>query len=439
MVTPNPYSPSPSPMLPSPVSRQPVAALVMETYPTTNLNANLGAMLPDAFQRSQQAGLAPGFNNAGFPAQQFPGASSFPVNPGMAPQQQLQAAYNDALQARAQAEYARNSYLGLANNLNGQAYQNQMAQLNQNPYAAPGVAGYPAGFQPTSVDQLQAMAQQQGQQQLQQLQPQPIDLQQQQAQAQMQQMQQAAMAQQQAEQQMLQQQQAQAAMAQQQQAMQQMQQPQGMPGQPQDLSFASTEELNRMIGQAQTLQDKMRAMAELAEYRKQGTPETYELLKREAMAETSMLPPGNDANKIRMAAFWTLGILNAVQNAQAPTVQLPGLSVISQVVADPKTDPGVKVAAIQALQVINRPQDPAIQQILSRAQKDSNPDVKLRAQSALAGEAIPVPSAQPQAGYQSIDPTQLQAMAQQQAQQQLQQLQVPGMNLPQQAGIPVFA
>jgi chemotaxis protein histidine kinase CheA len=407
------------------VSDQPILALSLKTFGlggAPNAPALNTGVTNDAFQKS---------------AAPAPAA-------GGSPQQQLQAAY-------AEAEKARNAYLQLANQLNSAAYQNQIS----NAASQGGGAGLPAGFQATVADpnnQAQQQLQQMQQQQQLQLQQEAALAQQQQAaeqarqqaeqQLQQQQMQQAqaAAAQQQAQMPADPTQQAQAAAQQQpqtpvdpmqqaqaaaqqqapvdpaqaqaaadpmQQTAQQQAQPPvdptqqtPQPGAPQDLSFASTEELNNMISQAPSIQDKVNAMAELS-VRGQGNPATYEILKREASADTSAIPAGpqqQQANYARQTALWTLGIMNAMQNASAPTAQLPGLGVISQLVADPKADPSVKVAAIQALQVINRPQDPAIKQILKKAQKDANPDVKARAQSAAAGESIPLPTQQAQGG-----------------------------------------
>lgn len=343
---------------PQPVSRQPILALSLETF-------GLGA--PVNAQNSQNANAAPASGDTFQRAQQQPTAT-IPINPAASPQEQLQAAYLNA-------ERARNEYLQLANQLNAQAYQSQAS----NSAALPGGSVAPNGFQaPVNAPQ-QAQQQLQDMQALQQQQQEAALLQQQQA---------AELARQQAEQQM-QMQQAQAAA----------QQPNMTPppGNLQDLGFASTDQLNQMIAQSPNLQDKVNAMAELS-VRGQGNAMTYDLLKQTAMADTSTIPPGPEqqqANYVRQTALWTLGIMNAIQNAAAPTAQLPGLGVISQIISSQNTDPSVKVAAIQALQVMNRPQDPIIKQILNQAKKDPSAEVKARAQSALAGEVIPLPGQTP--------------------------------------------
>jgi hypothetical protein len=317
-------------------------------------------------------------------------------------QQQLQAAYQDA-------ERSRNNYLQLANLINSQAYQNQLS--NNNLVAPPGGgAGQPNGFQPFIANPNQAQQQmQQMQQQLQQQQQAALAAQQQAAeqarlqaeqQLQMQQAQEAAAAQQNmpqmppAQQPQAPPQMPQAAAMEPAQELQQPGQEEQEPDRP--LKKASIEELNSMLAQSQNVQDKLNAMAELAHpQRRVGNAATYELLKREAAADTSAIPPGpqkQQADELRKDALLTLGILNAAQNAVGPTDRLPGIDVIDQVLSDPKTDPSVKIAGIQALQTINRPDDPLIRKILEKAQKDGNPDVKTRAQSALAGEAIPLPS-----------------------------------------------
>jgi hypothetical protein len=80
------------------------------------------------------------------------------------------------------------------------------------------------------------------------------------------------------------------------------------------------------------------------------------------------------------------------------------MNVISQLISDNNADPTLKVAAIQALQVINRPNDATVKQILKKAQKDGSPDVKARAQSAAAGEAIPLPTQQQPAPQSAMPP-----------------------------------
>lgn len=341
------------------------------------MNFPNGATVPGLGGQPQPFGqpAADSFQRAGVPA---------PAGPfGSDPQQALQQAYQQALNARNSAEQARNNYLNLANQLNGQAYQNQFAQgwgQPQNPFgpqqAPGGFSQPPMPGMPPQADPMAQWQQQQLQQQLQQQQMQQWQqLQQQQWQQQQQMLQQQQLAEQQAAQQ-----------AQQAQQQQQAQQPQG-------LSTVPVEELNRMIAQPQTLQEKVDAMEEIG-VRGQGTPETFELLKQEALSDTAQLPPGqaqDDANYIRQAALWTMGMLNKAQNSQVPTQSLPGLTAIEQIINNRNENPDVKAAAVQALQVIDRPKDKRVAGILKKAARDKNPDVKRLAQEALAGKSIPLP------------------------------------------------
>jgi hypothetical protein len=387
MVTPYPTTPQSypqqmiAPATPQPTIPKTSGALVFQIFNPVNYAEGAPA---DAFQRS----AAPASGMAQPPAIGTSQATAPAApNPFASPQQQLTDAYNQALNARNAAEQARNSYLNMANQLNSQAYQGQanpaqqpaspfMPQqqnpyFTQNPYSQP-----PFPMDPMAQQQQAALAQQQQQ----------ALLAQQQYQQQLQQMQQ---------QQALEQQQA----LQQQQMQQQAQQPlppeqPQQPQQPQGLQNASTEELNRMISQPQTLQEKVDAMEEIG-VRGQGTAETYELLKQEALADTSMIPPGqaqDDANYVRQAALWTLGMLNKSAGSQTPTDKLPGLGVVEQIINNKTENPEVKAAAIQALQVIGRLDDKRIKKILTKASKDKNPDVQRLAKEALQGKTIPLPT-----------------------------------------------
>ena len=202
------------------------------------------------------------------------------------------------------------------------------------------------------------------------------------------------------------------AMAQQ---MQQQQQAQG-------LSAASVADLNNMLLQPQSPKDKLDAINEIA-MRQQGDRQTYELLKQEAANSTPGLQP-DDANLIRQAALFALGNLNRVQNAQVPTNQLPGMDAINKIINNKSENPAVKAAAVTALGYIDRPQDRTIQNILKKAERDKNPDVKNAVaqvksgmmSAALQQQGAPAPQYSPNdpmAGQ--YDPAVLQQLMQQQA------------------------
>lgn len=375
--------------------------------------------------------------------------SPFVPNPAASPKEQLEQSYFNALNARNDAEQARNGYLNLANQLNGQAFQ-----TNQTPQPAPVAPPVqpqvnPAQFQ-QQLSQLQQMQQAQLQQQQQQFQQQ---LQQQQAQqdAQTQQLQQQLMQQQQQNSQLQQQQQLMQQQAQQQQLMQQqaqqqqmqqamtqqqnpyaqmdpmmqqqlqqqqmmqqnpygqmdpmmqqqlqqqqanpyaqmdpaMMQQQAQPNMANNLQMMRPEELNALI-QGQDQNQKLNAILEFAA-RQQGNRETYELLKNEALAPTTQLPPGQaqeDGNLIRQAALFALGNLNRAQNSQVETAQLPGLDAINNILKNPQESPAVKAAAVTSLGYIDRPQDKVINALLSRAAKDPSQDVKNAVQQVKSG------------------------------------------------------
>lgn len=320
-----------------------------------------------------------------------------PFNPYAPPQQQLQQAYQDAMNARNAAEQARNSYLNLANNLNNQAYlqqqqqpfngygpqpfaqpQPQPAPFNQSINYAPGA--YPQPFFPNQpLPPGPQQWQQPGQQPVwpQQQpdpnqfnpnnvpQPEPAPVQQ----------------------------------PPQEPIQQQPQQPEAPkePAAPQEpvnpLKTASVDDLNNFVASPATLQQKINAMEEIG-IRGQGNPQTYELLKREALSDTNQLSGQalDDANYVRQAALWTMGMLNKAQNGSVPTDKLPGLSTIEKIIGNKKENPEVQAAAVQALQVINRPTDKRVDRILKTAAKNKNQEVKRLAAEALAGKTIPLPT-----------------------------------------------
>ncbi|WP_303674365.1 HEAT repeat domain-containing protein, partial [Vampirovibrio chlorellavorus] len=177
--------------------------------------------------------------------------------------------------------------------------------------------------------------------------------------------------------------------AMQQQAMQQPMQPAGGS----EFQTMRPEELNMIIAAPPSANQKLGAILEFAA-RQQGNRETYELLKREALAPTNELPPGQaqeDGNLIRQAALFALGNLNRAQNSQVETRALPGLEAINTILKNPKENPAVKAAAVTALGYIDRPNDPVIKGLLNRAAKDPNQDVKnavQQVQSGLMGAAV---------------------------------------------------
>ncbi|MGE0200211.1 MAG: hypothetical protein AB7P76_04505 [Candidatus Melainabacteria bacterium] len=323
------------------------------------------------------------------PYQQTAGGYSGGITPGGTPQQTLQSAYQDAMNARNAAEQARAAYLNLANQLNTQAYQQPAQQPSYpQPAAMPGAQpGALPGAYPVPVNQFNVPPGGFPQQvPPQTFAPQPIP---------------GQLPGQQPGQPMMPTPESQVPPP----------PPAGQPGLPPEqaaqgmtpgaqpapgaLKTATVEQLNAMIANPQNLQQKVDAMEELG-IRGAGSPETYELLKKEAMTDTTQLAGQlkDDAVYVRQAALWTLGMLNKAQNAQVPAEQLPGLKTIEQIIDDRNADPDVAAAAVQALQVINRPEKP-ITAILKKASKSKNPDVSRLAKEALSGKGITIPSGAP--------------------------------------------
>ncbi len=327
---------------------------------------NRSSYLPAQQQQQGHQGLLPQQAQYG----QFPGGSN---------QSQLQQAYNQALAARNAAEQARNAYLGLANQLNSQAYQQNPYLNQQQPpfaqnngpvqpwinqganqavnYAYP-PQYYPPQYPPVMPPQGQYPWQPHPQQP-------PAD-----------------------------QFNNTLSQPQQQPPVQQPQEQQQPLSPTEQLQNASLAELNQMIANPQSLQQKLDAM-EWVSVKGQGDANTYGHLINTAIEQVPQDLPQqakDDANYVRQAALWTIGMLNKAQNSQTPTNQLPGLAEIESIIRNKNEFPRVKEAAIQALRVIDRPADKQVQKILKAAAKDKDPDVRAQAKEALAGKAIPLPT-----------------------------------------------
>ncbi len=332
--------------------------------------------------------------------------ASFAPNPNSSPAQQLQDAYANALTIRNDAEQARTNFLNLASQLENQALSKpaqpaigptlppssnpftQSAQPLQSATLAPAPA-----FQAPAPPLPQPDPTQQFQQQLQALQQQqPAQIQQpaydpalqQQLMQQPQMM--DPMQQQMLQQQMMQQQ----AAMQQPQMMDPMQQQmlqQQMMQQPQAFSGANINDLNTMIAQPRTPDEKLNALNAIA-VNQLGDRQTYELLKQEVANPMQGVPP-EAATAIRQAALIALGSLNGSPvNARVPGNQLYGMDAIKQILTNKNENPLVKASAVASLGYMNRPQDAAIQDLLRLASKDSNPDVKNAVAQVTAGQMI---------------------------------------------------
>jgi len=344
---------------------------------TPNPNAPMQQQLQDAYNHAINAknnyvNLYRQFNNLGsqFAQQWFGAPQGQPYNPqqaagGYQTPPPLQQAYPQGSYPQQQQGYYQQQGMS-PQQAYQQQYQQQMAQAQQQAYQQQ----YMQQYQQQLAQQQQQAYQQQYQQQM----------------AQQQAYQQQAYQQQMAQYQAAQQQAYQQQMAAQQQAYQQQMAQQQQPPQPQ-MAGLSAEQLNQIITQPPTLEAKRDAMQEVA-YRGQAPAETFELLKQEALQDTSTLPPGtaqDDANYIRQCALWALATLNKSQNANIPTKELPGLTAIRQVLGNKNESPVVKEAAVQALWVLDRNKDKEITNLLKQAAKDSSPDVQKLAKEALSG------------------------------------------------------
>lgn len=138
---------------------------------------------------------------------------------------------------------------------------------------------------------------------------------------------------------------------------------------------AGVPDLNTMIAQPRTPDEKLMAINEIAN-RQQGDRQTYELLKQEVSNPMQGVPP-EAATAIRQAALIALGSLNGSPvNSKLATNQLYGMDAINQIIGNKNENPLVKASAVAALGYMNRPQDKAIQMMLAKASKDKNPDVQ---------------------------------------------------------------
>ena len=169
--------------------------------------------------------------------------------------------------------------------------------------------------------------------------------------------------------------------------MQQQMLQQQMMQQPQAFSGANINDLNTMIAQPRTPDEKLNALNAIA-VNQLGDRQTYELLKQEVANPMQGVPP-EAATAIRQAALIALGSLNGSPvNARVPGNQLYGMDAIKQILTNKNENPLVKASAVASLGYMNRPQDAAIQDLLRLASKDSNPDVKNAVAQVTAGQMI---------------------------------------------------
>lgn len=158
-------------------------------------------------------------------------------------------------------------------------------------------------------------------------------------------------------------------------------------GDGQNYNTTPISDLNTMIAQPRTPDEKLAAINEIAT-RQQGDRQTYELLKQEISTPMQGIPP-ETASAIRQAALIALGSLNGSPvNAQYAGNELYGMEGIDKILRDKNENPLIKASAVAALGYMNRPQDKTIQKMLKIAAKDNNPDVKNAVAQVQAGQMI---------------------------------------------------
>lgn len=169
-----------------------------------------------------------------------------------------------------------------------------------------------------------------------------------------------------------------------------------------DYMQLTIEQLNQIIATPRRLQEKVDAM-EAVGLRGLATPLTYRLLQLEAISRPNAISQQelddphymDDRNYIRQAALWTLGMLDKALNSNLPSTSLQSIHVIRYILSDPEENSDVKLAAVQALQVINRPADEFIRALFQRGLKDKDTALRRLCQEGLRGVTIPVPPSAP--------------------------------------------
>lgn len=153
------------------------------------------------------------------------------------------------------------------------------------------------------------------------------------------------------------------------------------------------EELNQQLDKPTSLQERVEAMEELS-VRGYATVDTFDLLRREAMADTSHLSglAFDDANYVRAAAFWTAAMINRVMNSDLNTKELPLINEVKTVIKNKKENTEIREAAVQYLQILNRPDDKVVKKLLKTAAKSKQGKISEIARDALSGKVISLPS-----------------------------------------------
>jgi hypothetical protein len=162
-----------------------------------------------------------------------------------------------------------------------------------------------------------------------------------------------------------------------------------------DYMLLTIEQLNQIINTPRTLQEKVNAM-EVVGLRGLATPLTYRILQLEAISRpvAASQEELDDWNYVRQAALWTLGMLDKALHGDLPTTSLQSINVVRYLLSEPDENSDIKCAAVQALQVIDRPSDKSIRALYQRGLKDTDLAVRKLCQQGLRGVTIPLPTPQ---------------------------------------------
>jgi hypothetical protein len=152
---------------------------------------------------------------------------------------------------------------------------------------------------------------------------------------------------------------------------------------------APLEALHTNIEYPDGIQDWQDAVAEVFR-RGCGDLHTYTLLGQVARADAlpfRLAAPGS-YDYVRVRSLWTLGYLNRMQNSAVATPSLPGLSALVQTALSEDAPPSLRLAALQGMQLLDRPSDPLLRAAWARAAQVSDADVRGYAGRLLAGERL---------------------------------------------------
>jgi hypothetical protein len=155
--------------------------------------------------------------------------------------------------------------------------------------------------------------------------------------------------------------------------------------------FASVAELNDLLFNPGQLNPS--AIVDELGARGFGNVKTYEALAKLIQMDPVVIQPNSNVllNPIRRNALWTLGQLNRTQNWLTPSEYLPGRRAIEDVLKRTIEHELVKLAAVEAIWMLDRSSDKCIRSALRIARRDRFTSVKQEAEMALSGQVCPIP------------------------------------------------